>query len=183
MSHFDCRHSNNMLRHWGRQCPVSRFPQQRCTRNSFSTPERGMNHPQQPLTPLLDRFLSNWLSVCLAGWVSLSVFWQNVRCSNSGAGADKSRPTDRTTTASSHSVTGHATVKIRTYSLLYPQENFFFSLSSLHAYSWVCVMCVRENAHFCVRYRERHLAQRPSGTVNVFTSTTVTWLFAGFLVS
>lgn len=55
---------------------IQSVQQQQRTLNSFSTPERGMNHPQQPLTPLLDRFLSNWLSVCLAGWVSLSVFWQ-----------------------------------------------------------------------------------------------------------
>lgn len=49
---------------------------------------------QAALTPLLDHFLSNWLSVCLSGRFSLSVFWQ-VRCSSSGAGADESRPTDR----------------------------------------------------------------------------------------
>lgn len=66
-------HANSLKR---KAMPIQSAQQQQRTLNSFSTPERGMNHPQQPLTPLLDRFLSNWLSVCLAGCVSLSVFWQ-----------------------------------------------------------------------------------------------------------
>jgi len=54
------------------------------------------------------------------------------------------------TTASSHSVTGHATVETWTYSLLLATEEhvLFFFCVSMHAYSWVRVMCVSENAFF-----------------------------------
>lgn len=40
-----------------------------------SIPKQAINHPKQPLIHLLDCFLSNWLSVCLFGFVS-SVLWQ-----------------------------------------------------------------------------------------------------------
>lgn len=59
-----------------------------------SIPKQAINHPKQPLIHLLDCFLSNWLSVCLFGFVS-SVLWQNGRCCYREAEVYKSRHDNR----------------------------------------------------------------------------------------